>query len=408
MKYSTKVIEHFMSPRNVGEIAGADGVGQLGSLECGDILKVWIKVSNEHLTDIKYKVMGCPAAIAVCSVMSEMALGMHIDQACELTDDQIADALGGLPEEKLHCSNLAATALHKAILDYVLNGAQAKLSVTVLVDNIARQGLMAEHGLSLWIDDGKNKALLDTGQGSVIQANCQRLGIDLPKVNTVVLSHGHYDHTGGLKTVLDGASKVNLYLHPKAVEPKFSCHPDQPCRSVGMPLPVVRSVKAHNHIRNLFWIEKPTIIRGGLTVTGPIPRHTDFEDVGGPFYLDSSRRQTDDLVDDQAIFFESDEGLVVMVGCAHAGIVNTLDYVSKLTGRKTIHTVLGGIHLSSASHERIERTINAFQDYGVQQMALAHCTGKKPFDKFKRAFGDKCQLCFVGGQMTFRKADEPQ
>jgi len=120
MQYSNKVIEHFMDPRNVGEIENADGSGEIGDLECGDVLKVWIKVSDEHVVDIKYKVMGCPAAIAVCSMMTELAMGMHLDQACELTDDRITEALGGLPEMKLHCSNLAASALHEAILDYVL------------------------------------------------------------------------------------------------------------------------------------------------------------------------------------------------------------------------------------------------------------------------------------------------
>ena len=122
MEYSETVIRHFLAPKNVGEIEDADGMGQIGSVECGDVLKVWIKVSDEHLADIKYKVMGCPAAIAVCSMMSEMAMGMHVDQACELTDEQIADALGGLPAAKFHCSNLAASALHRAILDYVFRG----------------------------------------------------------------------------------------------------------------------------------------------------------------------------------------------------------------------------------------------------------------------------------------------
>ena len=122
MQYSNEVVEHFMSPRNVGDISDADGTGQIGDPECGDALMVWIKVSDEHLADIKYKVRGCPAAIAVCSMMTEIAMGMHLDDACELTDDQIAEALGGLPEARLHCSNLAASALHMAILDYVLKG----------------------------------------------------------------------------------------------------------------------------------------------------------------------------------------------------------------------------------------------------------------------------------------------
>ena len=120
MIYTDKAMDHFMNPRNVGEIIGADGVGQIGDEECGDMVKLWIKVDNNHLADVKYKVFGCPAAIAVCSMMSEMAMGKHLDDAYEITDAQVAEALGGLPDQKYHCSNLAASALQKAIMNHAL------------------------------------------------------------------------------------------------------------------------------------------------------------------------------------------------------------------------------------------------------------------------------------------------
>ena len=120
MEYTDKVLDHFMNPRNTGEIPDADGIGTIGSQECGDMIRVWIKVSDEHLADIRYKVFGCPAAIACCSMMTELVMGKHLDDAGELTDEQVADALGGLPTHKYHCSNLAASALQKAIMDYVV------------------------------------------------------------------------------------------------------------------------------------------------------------------------------------------------------------------------------------------------------------------------------------------------
>jgi len=120
MEYTDKVLDHFMNPRNTGEIPDADGIGTIGSQECGDMIRVWIKVSDEHLADIRYKVFGCPAAIACCSMMTELVMGKHLDDAGELTDEQVADALGGLPARKYHCSNLAASALQKAIMDYVV------------------------------------------------------------------------------------------------------------------------------------------------------------------------------------------------------------------------------------------------------------------------------------------------
>jgi len=120
MIYTDIAMDHFMNPRNVGEIADADGMGEIGDEECGDMVKVWIKVIDEHLAEVKYKVRGCPAAIAVCSMMSEMATGKHLDIAYEITDAQVAEALGGLPDQKFHCSNLAASGLQKAIMSYVL------------------------------------------------------------------------------------------------------------------------------------------------------------------------------------------------------------------------------------------------------------------------------------------------
>ncbi|NLV72466.1 MAG: iron-sulfur cluster assembly scaffold protein [Actinobacteria bacterium] len=117
--YVAPVLEHFLNPRNVGEITDADGVGVLGDPACGDHFKVWIRVQDGILAEVKYKVFGCPAAVATCSMMSELATGKTVDEAYELDDLDILVALGGLPEAKEHCSNHAATALHKAIEDYV-------------------------------------------------------------------------------------------------------------------------------------------------------------------------------------------------------------------------------------------------------------------------------------------------
>ena len=116
--YSEKVLDHFMNPRNVGEIENADGVGEVGNPVCGDMMKFTIKVDDGHLEDIKYKTFGCGAAIAVSSIVSEMAMGKTLDEAKAITREQVAEELGGLPPNKMHCSNLGAEALHEAIEDY--------------------------------------------------------------------------------------------------------------------------------------------------------------------------------------------------------------------------------------------------------------------------------------------------
>jgi nitrogen fixation NifU-like protein len=116
--YSEKVMEHFMHPRNVGEIEDADGVGEVGNPVCGDMMTFYIKVKNNRLADIKFKTFGCGAAIAVSSMVSEMAMGKTLAEALKITPKSVADELEGLPKQKFHCSNLGAQALQKAIQDY--------------------------------------------------------------------------------------------------------------------------------------------------------------------------------------------------------------------------------------------------------------------------------------------------
>jgi len=117
--YSEKVMEHFRNPRNVGEIENADGIGEVGNPVCGDMMTFYIKVENNQLTDVKFKTFGCGAAIAVSSMVSEMAKGKTLEEALKITNQMVAQELGGLPSNKLHCSNLGADALHKAIENYL-------------------------------------------------------------------------------------------------------------------------------------------------------------------------------------------------------------------------------------------------------------------------------------------------
>lgn len=117
--YSDKVMDHFSNPRNVGEIENADGVGEVGNASCGDIMKIFLKVEDNVIRDIKFKTFGCGAAIATSSMVTEMAIGKTLEEALELTNASVADALDGLPPAKMHCSNLAADALHEAIKNYM-------------------------------------------------------------------------------------------------------------------------------------------------------------------------------------------------------------------------------------------------------------------------------------------------
>jgi 7,8-dihydropterin-6-yl-methyl-4-(beta-D-ribofuranosyl)aminobenzene 5'-phosphate synthase len=166
-----------------------------------------------------------------------------------------------------------------------------------------------------------------------------------------------------------------------------------------MPRSCERSLREHSG--SLVATSSPTFVLGELHVTGPVPRVTDFEDTGGPFFLDAECMRPDPLVDDQAVFFESQDGVVVLLGCAHSGVVNTLQYVDQLTGDKPIRAVLGGMHLIEASTERLARTIEALRNWDIRLLAPAHCTGMTATAALWNAFPGRCTTCHVGRRFEF-------
>ncbi|MGQ9652357.1 MAG: MBL fold metallo-hydrolase [Phycisphaerae bacterium] len=275
-----------------------------------------------------------------------------------------------------------------------------KVRITVLVENTAESpGLLAEHGLAFWIEAGSQCILFDTGQGGVLVSNACRLGISLSRVDAVVLSHGHYDHTGGLAEALRGNRPNAIYAHPDALKPKFARNKDGTSREIGIPVACEQAVDRRRG--QLVLTEGPTAVFNGLMVTGPVPRVTEFEDTGGPFFLDPQCRSPDPIVDDQAVFFESTQGTVVLLGCAHAGVINTLRYVRQLTGERPIHTVLGGMHLVGASAQRLKRTIDELREMNIHRLGPAHCTGRAATAALWDALPDRCVPCHVGTQVEF-------
>jgi 7,8-dihydropterin-6-yl-methyl-4-(beta-D-ribofuranosyl)aminobenzene 5'-phosphate synthase len=271
------------------------------------------------------------------------------------------------------------------------------ICITTLVENTTSSlGLLAEHGLSFWIEYGNRHILFDTGQSELLVQNAKALNIDLAQADVIVLSHGHYDHTGGLSTVLGIARKAILYLHPAAIKLKFSRSSPKPC-SIGMPDPVKKAI----HSRKIIWTEFPTQVFDGIGLTGQVPRTNNFEDAGGPFFLDEGCREPDPLLDDQALFIESSKGLIVVFGCAHAGVVNTLQRISDINRGKHFYAVMGGMHLINADPERIERTITAFREYDLQIIGPAHCTGRNAVERIRSAFPEQCFDCSVGTWVRF-------
>jgi nitrogen fixation NifU-like protein len=151
MMYSEKVLDHFRNPRNVGEIEDADGEGTVGNPVCGDLMTIYIRVNNDKISDIKFKTFGCGAAIATTSMTTELAKGKTLDEAMKITREQVAEELGGLPPVKMHCSNLAADALHEAIKDYREKKGEkiyeeSGSSMSILRNKPGKRGLHLCHG----------------------------------------------------------------------------------------------------------------------------------------------------------------------------------------------------------------------------------------------------------------------
>lgn len=273
-----------------------------------------------------------------------------------------------------------------------------KVRITVLVENsVHSQGLAAEHGLSFHIRIGQRSLLFDTGQSDLILRNARALGIALNEINSLVLSHGHYDHTGGLDAVLTAAPQARVCLHPAALEAKYSRKPGSAARFIGMNGNTAESLRHRGFIKTTGW----TRILEDVCVTGEIPRATSYEDTGGPFFLDTEGARPDPLTDDQALVIDLGQSVLLLLGCAHAGVVNTLDQVEQMTGGKPVRAVMGGFHLSSASEERLMRTIARLRSAKLTFLAPMHCTGWPAMPRLWQAFPEVIRSVGVGAVLEF-------
>lgn len=271
----------------------------------------------------------------------------------------------------------------------------SRVRITVLVDNCVRQpGLLAEHGWACWVETPTCRVLFDTGQGQALLHNASELGIPLSETNAIVLSHGHYDHTGALAAVSELAPAAHVYAHPAAFEAKYGRRPNGRVRENGIPGDKAGVLGRIGH--RLISTIGLTDICDEVQVTGQVPRTTQFESSSGPFYLDEACQHPDSLVDDQALIVRTDAGTVVVLGCAHAGVINTLEYVAQSTSGAPIHAVIGGMHLGAASDERIDRTIEELRRRQITQVVAAHCTGANAFAALWAGLPGRCTQSEVG------------
>ncbi|MGD9947125.1 MAG: MBL fold metallo-hydrolase [Desulfobulbus sp.] len=275
-----------------------------------------------------------------------------------------------------------------------------QIRITILIDNEAGAGLEAEHGFSLWVDTGDRHLLFDTGQSELLLANAAALNVDLAQTDSVILSHGHYDHSGGLAPLLHHCHAFELYCHPAAVHPRYSVR-NHKAKSLQMPRSSMAALDRFPQ-EQLHWVQQSMLLAPGIGITGPILRETGFEDTGGPFFLDQAGQRPDPVDDDLALWIGTDSGLIVCVGCAHSGLINTLQQVLRQNPGQRIRAIIGGFHLLNADRRRMELTIQALQRMAPDAIIPCHCTGEEAMDQLRHAFARHCRPGMAGMKLSFK------
>ena len=266
------------------------------------------------------------------------------------------------------------------------------IPLTTLSENAAIMGnFLVEWGFSILIEIGEMNILFDTGKTVSAAYNADTLGIDLTKVDKIVLSHSHYDHTGGLREMLRRIKKeeIEVIAHPHLWANRYNRREGEKDRFMGVPFPR-QELENFGAVFNM--TAKPVKITDNIVTSGEVPMVTDFEEVDPGekrFIKGDTGLLPDELLDDQAIFINTESGLVILSGCAHRGIINTIYHAQQITGIKAIHAVVGGAHLVEASEERIWQTIVALKELNVQKLGLCHCTSLPAITLIAHEFGDK-------------------
>jgi len=258
-------------------------------------------------------------------------------------------------------------------------------TVTILIENTtAETGLQPQHGLSLWLEAGQERILIDTGQDGSFLQNAHSMDIDLASITQVVLTHGHYDHTGGIPALLETGVTPRITVHPQAWEDRIACPKNAPPRAIGIPWS-----QELLDARHVIW-QPITVARAlapGIWSTGSIP---NFMGLPASRYFQRKRGdywRTDRFPDEQSLVLTTAWGLVILTGCCHAGVINTLLTAQLITGIPQIYTVIGGLHLHDWDEQAVVALAENLQAFHLQYLWVNHCTGQRAAEILREEMG---------------------
>jgi len=273
-----------------------------------------------------------------------------------------------------------------------------EIHLTTLSENTANYGYLAEWGLSILVEVDNLKILVDTGPSFSAVHNAQLMGVDLSTIDQIVLSHGHADHTGGLRDVLKVKGVVEIIAHPDIFTAKYVQRDQEGVKCCGIPFSR-EELESRGARFNL--TREPIRIGENVMTTGEIPMVSGYEEVENNLFIkEGDALHQDQLADDLALLIDTDFGLVVILGCAHRGIVNTLRRAQSLTGKELVYAAIGGTHLFRASEERIGQTIADLKQMEIQKLGVSHCTGFRASARLAQEFEKVFFLNNAGTRFT--------